>query len=206
MNSSGLIYGIVACGGKSTRMGRDKARIRYHGEEQRVYVYRMLTKFCDRVFISCRDEQRGGLPQDIEVLADDTRYSDRGPLVVALTAALKYPGKNFLVIGCDYPMMDEKELSGFVQRVGGHPDCAAFFNPDAGVFEPLLAYYSGEALRDIRALTEEGTVSSLRGFLEMKNAVKYHPADTGVLLNADTPEIEKRAREKLQVNGAQISK
>ena len=46
--------GLVLSGGQSSRMGRDKALIDYHGLPQYAYVYDLLLGFCDKVFISSK--------------------------------------------------------------------------------------------------------------------------------------------------------
>ena len=56
MNKNAL-YGLIMCGGKSSRMGTDKSRIVYQQKEQQYHVYQMLQTFCEKVFISCNAEQ-----------------------------------------------------------------------------------------------------------------------------------------------------
>ena len=49
---------VVLVGGKSRRMQQDKARLNYHGKPQYVHSFEMLGAFCEKVFVSCRQEQR----------------------------------------------------------------------------------------------------------------------------------------------------
>jgi len=46
------LNGLVLAGGKSLRLGTDKGKINWHGNEQRYYIAELLQKFCDEVFIS----------------------------------------------------------------------------------------------------------------------------------------------------------
>ncbi|NNE77041.1 MAG: NTP transferase domain-containing protein, partial [Pricia sp.] len=48
------IYGLVLAGGKSSRMGKDKGLIPYHGMPQREYLYHLLGRVCDKTFLSIR--------------------------------------------------------------------------------------------------------------------------------------------------------
>src|SRR5688500_16599101 len=104
------VYGLVVCGGKSTRMGTDKSMLNYYGEPQRYHLYNMLSKLCERVFISCNAEQAANIPDKYSVIIDDNQYGDIGPMVALLTALDKYPNVSFLAVGCDYPHLRIEEL------------------------------------------------------------------------------------------------
>ncbi|RYE15297.1 MAG: molybdenum cofactor guanylyltransferase, partial [Sphingobacteriales bacterium] len=104
------LYGLVVCGGKSTRMGTDKSILNYHGQPQRYHLYNMLNTLCERSFISCNGEQATTIPDKYAVIVDDDKYGDIGPMKALLTAIDKHPNKSFLVVGCDYPYQNENEL------------------------------------------------------------------------------------------------
>lgn len=55
MTSNDKIYGLVLAGGKSNRMGKDKSRLHYHGQPHALFLYKLLSKFCEKTFLSVRD-------------------------------------------------------------------------------------------------------------------------------------------------------
>ena len=48
------LYGLVLTGGRSTRMGRDKAALEYGGQAQADRAFDLLARVCDKVFVSAR--------------------------------------------------------------------------------------------------------------------------------------------------------
>ena len=55
-----VLNGLVLAGGKSIRMGFDKANIKWHAKEQQYYIADLLKEVCENVFISCRPGQEQG--------------------------------------------------------------------------------------------------------------------------------------------------
>jgi molybdopterin-guanine dinucleotide biosynthesis protein A len=53
------LYGLVLAGGESSRMGRDKALLRYHGTSQVRYLVKLLSEYCARVFVSVGPDRSG---------------------------------------------------------------------------------------------------------------------------------------------------
>ncbi len=52
------VYGLVLSGGKSKRMGRDKALLERDGQSQLAFIVALLEPQVERVFVSTRDEQK----------------------------------------------------------------------------------------------------------------------------------------------------
>ena len=90
MTSVDKIYGLVLSGGKSTRMGKDKGLITYHGVPQREYLYQLLEKVCERTFISIREEQASEVSSAVNTIVDEDVF--KGPFDGILSAHNKYPG------------------------------------------------------------------------------------------------------------------
>jgi len=178
------LYGLVICGGNSMRMGMDKALLDYHGKPQCYHIYDMLKPFCEKVYISCNEQQADGLLPGYEKLVDLPYYSNNGPVSALLTALTYYPHKNFLFIGCDYPFLKQDDINAFI------PLCrenitAAFYNEEADLFEPMLACYHQHAKHDLLNMFEAGQYS-LQHFLRTVNAAKFHPANKKAILSIDT--------------------
>lgn len=190
------LYGLVVCGGQSTRMGTDKSLLDYHGKPQRYYVYEMLEWICDKVFISCNSNQYDTITAPYATLTDLPVYENIGPMAALLTAFDNYPEHDFLVVGCDYPYLTNKDLKEFIKSIQGEKIASAFYHQDNALYEPLLAWYSQKSGTEIRRRFTEKQYS-LQHFLRELNAEKYEPVRPKNIVSVDTPEEYQVAQEKI---------
>jgi len=179
------VCGLVICGGESLRMGTDKSLLNYFGKPQRYRLSDMLGKYCDRVIISCNQSQASSMQDGYEYMIDDPEFDNNGPLTGLLTAIKNLPGADFLVVGCDYPFLDEKDFAEFLSFAQDHEGPAAFYNEFDNVYEPVLAYYPQQSGIELFSLFTEGDIS-LQHYLQLKKATKYLPANKIALRSVDT--------------------
>ena len=191
MNNNSL-YGLVACGGKSSRMGYDKSLIDYLGKPQRYHVYELLQSFCKAVFISCNESQAASIPEEYRVMIDLPRYHDIGPIAALLTAFDKYPDRDFLVIGCDYPLLQQKDIVAFIRCLKG-PVASSFYNNTEALYEPLLAWYPAAKSGILREMFEK-KIYSLQYYFQAQNTIRFVPDNPSVMTSVDTGLQEKEVR------------
>ena len=183
-------YGLVVCGGKSSRMGIDKSILKYYEKQQRYHMYNRLMPLCKRVFISCNEEQEGNIEKGYQFIKDGEGFGDVGPIKALLTAFTKYPEKNLLFIGCDYPFLTLKELQLFSFVCKKEP--AAFYNNSDNMYEPMLAWYPYTCFDELKRM-HKAKEFSLQHFLKINHAVKHLPANNNCIQSIDTPEGFKAA-------------
>src|SRR5688572_25749176 len=99
--------GLVLAGGKSSRMGRDKSLIAFHGKPQRDHLFDLLSGVCSKVFVSCNATQQ--VPEQLNPLPD--RFLIESPLNGILTALSHDPSVPWLVVAVDMPNVDLKLLN-----------------------------------------------------------------------------------------------
>jgi molybdopterin-guanine dinucleotide biosynthesis protein A len=183
-------YGLVVCGGQSSRMGTDKSMLQYFDKPQRYHVYDILLSFCEKVFISCNEQQSTTIETGYEFITDDITLGDIGPMAALLSAIALYPKKNLLLIGCDYPFLKTNELEIFSAHCKNAP--AAFYNKTDDVYEPMLGWYPYDCFDELKRMYESKEFS-LQYFLKSAQAVKYLPTDINCIQSIDTPEAYKTA-------------
>ena len=190
------LYGIVACGGQSSRMGKDKSLLDYHGRPQRDYLYEMLGPLCEKVFFSCSREQAAAVAPVYSLITDEDHYAGIGPLASLLSAFGKFPSASFLVVGCDYPFVTRDHLQQLVAARTEKKDAVCFRNPETSFDEPLLAVYENSIHR---ALLENFHFKkySLRHFLSEANTLALTPSSADFLKSIDDDEGYKKARQAL---------
>jgi molybdopterin-guanine dinucleotide biosynthesis protein A len=179
-------YGLVVCGGNSSRMGRDKSLLRYHDKPQRYHVYDMLLPFCEKVFISCNAEQANAMARGYPFIQDLPQYNNTGPMAALLTAAEQFPKTNFLFIGCDYPFLTNEDLVHFFSFYKEEKPLS-FYNADENMYEPLLAYYPHSSFSELKK-RYEAKQYSLQHFLQESKADKFYPVNKKTMSSIDTEE------------------
>jgi len=183
--------GLVLCGGNSSRMGADKSMLQYYDKPQRYHVYDMLTPLCDQVYISVNDSQADNTDEGYHVLADLPQYHNTGPMAALLTAFTKFPKKNILLVGCDYPFLSTSDLINFAACCTDV--AAAFYNEAEHLFEPLLAWYPSRLFTTLKDMYAEND-HSLQHLLKEGQTVKYYAADKHSIISVDTHEAFITAR------------
>lgn len=135
---------VLLCGGKSTRMGRDKAFIDWQGRRLwRVQLEKLQQLGPEQLLISCREEQN--IVSDAEMVFDPIDAND-GPLG-AITRCLELVQTPLLVLAVDMPWMTVEFLREHILPGG-------FFRSPHG-FEALCAVYDPAMLPTMqKALAE----------------------------------------------------
>ncbi|MEJ2161909.1 MAG: NTP transferase domain-containing protein [Robiginitalea sp.] len=195
MNSTAKLYGLVLSGGKSTRMGTDKGLIDYHGIPQREYLHDLLSRVCDRTFISLRKDQTAGLPENMEAILDEDQV--RGPFNGLLSAHNRFPDVAWLVLACDLPLMDLRALKELVAARNPGAMATAFAKKDNPLPEPMVAIWEPHAFPSALSYLQNGPHTCPRKFLINHSTVLVHPANENVLWNANSKEEYEEALEKL---------
>ena len=171
-------YGVsILCGGKSSRMGQDKALLPFRGER---HADRMIREFagCGEILLSVRDEEqladRGplaspaakDLPAGCCVRVKDTT-AGIGPLA-GIGASLEVCRSGLLfVTAVDMPYMDRVFADELLRRAGdaGKTADAVITGDEYGRLQPLCAFYRKTCLPSIRESIEKGEYR-LRSWLE----------------------------------------
>lgn len=193
------LFGLVVCGGKSSRMGTDKSLLEYYNMPQRFYVYKILEPLCEQVFLSCNSNQAIENNEFYNFIIDKSEYVNIGPMAALLSAYLKYPDASFLMVGCDYPFIDAKALKKLIENRNDKTEAVCYFNPETNFEEPLLAIYENDCLPKMLQNFEEGNYS-LRHFLKTINTNKINPESMESLTSVDTMEHYKEALLRLKNN------
>ncbi len=142
--------GLVLAGGKSARMGTDKAVLRLHGERLVDRAVRVLQACCAQVLVASGDGVRlTGLA--VPQIAD--AVPDAGPLG-GLVAGLEAATYDLVaVVAVDMPDAD----AGVLRRLADRWDGQAAVVPRAdGRLQPLHAVWAKAAAPDLRALLDHG--------------------------------------------------
>ncbi len=181
------LIGIIACGGKSSRMKEDKSLLNYHGLPQRYYLYELLKPFCKDIFISCNPSQVENIKKDCKFICDKKEYAGNGPVSGLLSSFAEHPENAIVYVGCDYPFFGAKDLQKLIEERSNNYSAICFRNTNSFIPEPLLAIYENRSKELIlqRFLQEK---YSLREFLISSDTQYLFPLNNHALKSVDTPE------------------
>ena len=158
------IAGAILCGGRSSRMGVNKATITFEGTTLLMRAVAFLDEVCEPVLIA-----RGGTAVSVSgrrSVAD--ALADSGPLGGLVAALRASPRPLLAVVAVDHPWIDTGLLRMLADRVGDHD--VAVCEMGGGV-EPLHAVYSTSILAAAEAALA-GSDHSLRRLIGRTNALR----------------------------------
>jgi molybdopterin-guanine dinucleotide biosynthesis protein A len=175
--------GFVLAGGKSSRMGSDKALLPYRG--------RTLVEH-----VASEVREAAG---SITLVGDPARYSYLGYPVIAdifpgcgplsgIHAALAAsPADWNLIVACDLPEVTAEFLSRLLERAESGTAQAVLPAGPSGMPEPLCAAYHRHAVEAVAAALRSGTRKVLDGLAGLEIDLWRVP-DTGCFHNLNTPQ------------------
>ena len=142
------MIGVVLAGGRSTRLGQDKIRLRLPGDGRDMLARTadLLAARTDGVVVSCRRSSAIAESGGLRVIPDEEE--GLGPLggVQSALRALREP---ILVLSCDLPFMDEATLRRLLVARNARPAEAVlttFQQVETGYIEALVAVYEPACL------------------------------------------------------------
>lgn len=147
---NGEVAGLVLAGGRSSRMGRDKALLPPPGGDggptMLARAYGLLSAVTPRVWVSCVPERPyAGYPCLFD--GDGERGAGAG-ILAGLRAAEAERFTALLVLPCDLPFMDAPTLRRLLAAHGDAPGDAlavVYLSAESGFLEPLVAVYKTAA-------------------------------------------------------------
>lgn len=136
------LTGIVLAGGKSSRIGQDKALLEWGGMRLVARAISIIEPLCDNILISTNNPDLAYLGYP---LVND-EHRGIGP-IAGLQAALRYSrAAHHIVIPCDTPLVtiDVFERLFAIKSAAHPPACIA--GTEDGFVEPLIGCYHRSAL------------------------------------------------------------
>ncbi len=185
MSATAPLAGLVLAGGRSTRMQRDKAALKFAGESQLSRAVRLVREQASDTFVSVRADQRDEderrrFPQLVD------RLDGIGPAAGILAALESAPERAWLVVAVDLPLLDAATLAELVRRRDPAAVATAYRGAEDGLPEPLCAIWEPRSRAPLAAFLEGGRHCP-RKFLLSHGATLIDLAAVDALANVNTP-------------------
>jgi molybdopterin-guanine dinucleotide biosynthesis protein A len=182
------LTGIVLAGGRSTRMGRDKATLPWGDGDLLSTVLAALAPVCARLVVVSNVPRAIALAE-VTVVGD--RYRGCGPLA-GIHAGLLTAGAGYsFVAACDMPCLRGDAVAYMAAAAAGYDAAVPFVD---GHFNPLHAVYHHRCLPAIEALLASGRyrVVDFYGQVRLRRVEREElarfDAGLGMLRNVNSPE------------------
>lgn len=189
------ILGAVLAGGRSSRMGRDKAGLLIGQDTFLTRALRAVRSVCPETVLSLRPdapcraaaEKSGG-----KIVWDDGLHGPMGGLAACLEEACRSGFTAVLACACDMPLLSADVLELVFRARENRPSgtlVTAPLLPGREKPEPLCAVWETAAISDIRAALDQSRLSLFRALPRRAWHIFPCPASLAAKLsNVNTPD------------------
>ena len=192
---------VILAGGKSTRMGRNKALLDFEGETLIGRAYRILKQAFSEVLISANDAETYdflGAPIIRDIFASG------GSLAGIHAGLLNSRGERCFFLACDMPFVNV-ELVRYLDRFAGDYDLVIPLSRSG--LEPLHSFYSRRCIPYIENQLEGGNLKIIDFFhlvrmreVSLDEMREYDPEELSYF-NINTKEKYELAKTRLRERG-----
>ncbi|WP_088243000.1 molybdenum cofactor guanylyltransferase [Calothrix rhizosoleniae] len=189
------ISALILAGGKSSRMGRDKALVCYQGKPMLKRVYEVAQECTQEVYILTPwcDRYKHILPSDCNYLTES--QSGNGPLYGLYQGLKQISTQWILLLACDLPLLKTKIIQKWINDLEQvHEEILAVVPHNSVNWEPMCGFYRHHILPELQSLIQTGGHSFQECFSDIKvQALSITPEVKLMLHNCNTPEDLNKA-------------
>jgi molybdenum cofactor guanylyltransferase len=201
MTQHNPIYGLILAGGKSSRMGRDKAALHYYNNMPQVaYLAELIKPIVKEAFISVNKTQVGQPHlQGMRLILD--QFDTQTPLNGILSAMKELPNACWLVVAVDMPHVSIEAINILINNRMPDRVATAFVSPVKGGADPLFALWEGSRYEQLKEFIELNQRACPRSVFKHFNGHLIESAvPDKVLSNINTPEEYSQTQQEIESN------
>ena len=185
---SDKLTAIILAGGKSSRMGEDKALISIQGVPLLQMIYQIAESCAATVYVVTPWEERYQhiLPPNCQFIKEAPLSA--GPLVGFAQGLTQVQTDWVLLLACDLPNLRVEVLQAWANQLDDvAPEAIAALAHHIKGWEPLCGFYRRSCLADLNKYIEEGG-RSFQQWLNQHSVQVLPVTEPGMLFNCNTPE------------------
>ncbi|EED18047.1 hypothetical protein TSTA_118170 [Talaromyces stipitatus ATCC 10500] len=197
---------LILAGGQSSRMGSRKELLNHpSGLQMYQYLINTISQACpqlDTIYMSVKNEnlvppwelhrtQSTGNKVSIRFIYDDSDHDktthtakDIGPAAGLLVAYHTNPKTNWLIVACDFPLLQIRTLQRLIESSTSSP--VTCYRNSKGFCEPFLAIWSPEGLEKLAENVRQGRTGPRFVIEELADAQIISPENEMELFNVNT--------------------
>ncbi|RUT03113.1 molybdenum cofactor guanylyltransferase [Dulcicalothrix desertica PCC 7102] len=197
------VIAIILAGGKSSRMGQDKAMLRVDGAHLLLRVYQVAVACADNVYVVTPWQERYEdlLPVGCQFIrearyeGDDVKQVEtHGPLIgfAQALAEVNVDPEWVLLLACDLPNLEVEVLQGWIEGLeNSRAEAIAVLAKHEKGWEPLCGFYRKSCLLGLNKYISEGG-RSFQQWLDQNTVDILPDCSTDMFFNCNTPEDLRR--------------
>lgn len=177
------VTGLILIGGRSSRMGRDKATLHWGQESFTTTLYKNLNSILAETFIVAGEHNADFWRKKLPVIQDE--ISDQGPLMGLYSGISACTTEWVFVTSVDTPLIDTELVETLYRNRVGYQ---AVIYKDSVRLHPLCGLYHRSSIGQIEETLRQGQ-QSMKDFLKKLNINILKVNDNEKrLFNINTPE------------------
>jgi molybdopterin-guanine dinucleotide biosynthesis protein A len=181
------IPAVIFAGGKSSRMGKDKALLPFGGYDSLVeYQYAKLQKLFNDVYISAKNDK---FDFNANVIYDT--YTINSPLG-AIISVLEYTQRPTFILSVDAPFVDEDIIQKLISKYENSSIATVAQTKDG--LQPLCAIYNLSFVPKAKVQFQNGN-HKINYILKNENITSVFFEDDNKFLNVNYPKDYQKALE-----------
>ena len=184
---------VIFAGGKSSRMGEDKALLPFAGFETLTeYQYVRLSKIFSNVYISCKDKSLFSF--EANFIEDDKEFGVFAPTLGFVTLFQTLHVKKLFALSVDTPFITQKEIQRIIFADNTYAD-AVIAKTEEGI-QPLCGIYTKRLHKSFLKMLQNNNHKLGHLLKNTQTTYVYFP-DTKPFLNMNYLKDYKKALEIL---------
>lgn len=190
------IIGVILAGGRSRRMGKDKAFLEMGGVSFVERIVKTLSPKFLTIAIVSKELQKFQSLRGVYLVQD--LFQEQHTLGGITSALSHFRGKDCFIFACDLPFLNPDLIQLMIQRRNGYD---VLIPRSRHGLESLHAIYTGKCLAAMKSAVHQGEwglerfIRKMRfGIVEPETLHRFDPEELS-FLNVNTPAELKRARE-----------
>lgn len=182
------IVTIILAGGKSSRMGKDKALLDINGQPLLTKIYHIAKQCTDQVYVMTPwvEKYASILPKDCNFIDESSNY--QGGLM-AFSEALNSLNSNWvLLLACDLPFLTVDEVKKWIDSLSNIPEnVIALLPKNEKGWECLCGFYRRNCQNSLQQSIQAGNKSFQR-WLSHEMVEELVVKNKQILFNCNTPQ------------------
>ena len=187
------VQGLVLAGGKSSRMGKDKTKLVYHGKTQCDFTVEMLQNNLLSTYVSVAHNQE---LSSHEIIQD--KFIGLGVFGAICSAFQHDPNKAWLVLATDLPFVNDEIVQLLLRNRNPKKMATAIKGKSKEFVEPLITIYEPKAYPILLSYLAQG-YSCPRKVL-INSDVEIIEVNDAIIRNINTPAEHEQALKELSKN------